>query len=198
MMPSRPAASMALDLVFESDKHIACHENKIARWGSNKDAFFNQPELLHQPRYIPDGLNHYPTVQFNGMQFLNLLGFSSPKGLPHTVLFVIKPKYGFILDIQQGPLSIDSRGISKCWQILEWIAHEAFSINGTTTLGADIYGLRHFFGGEVAFLGYKQGMLEPHTRQNLYDVLKQKYTLKDPECTLFSRPLQTVKKLLKR
>lgn len=163
---------MPLDLLFEADRQITLEGQFVRRWHpvKGKGAFLEQPEGKHQPKLIVSG--DQPVIRFDGKsQHLFFRAFGAEKG-PHTFIFACRTQSGLLFDSQHGGPTVPAP--KAHWQVYEVIQDSEMPINGETVLGANYYGNAGFLKGDIAAIGYKQGILARGQRQYIKKLFEAK------------------------
>ncbi len=199
MFTGKPAIVAAFDAYWQADSGVVLNGNRVGRWTAvDSDYFIDQPEMLLQPVYQANSINFMPSLRFQGLQHMAFANLWHETG-PHHFFFVVKPEAGRLLDCQRGPCSVDTRGLKKCWQVLEVTFDKSKPLTGTLMLGADHFGIWHYFRGNLAAFGYKKGPMTAASRKYIHSALLSQYAIEETACESWStRLLKPLQKLFKR
>jgi hypothetical protein len=172
--------SQIFDVYFKASVGVMLNGNRVGRWYAvNSLAYFDQYQVVHQPRFIPSAVAYAPALRFDGWQFMNLMGFEAPRN-PHTIFIVCKPNNnGFIFNAGGAMYRRVKRGQLKKWQVIEIVENTNADLSRSFVLGANQYGVWDFFSGDVAFIGYVAGIFEPHTTRYIHETLSAWYNIQD-------------------
>lgn len=163
------------DLIFDAEKNVTLHQNGVSRWEPLKGkGFFEQTAMVHQPEYLPNGVNGYPSLGFWGAQYMHARGIAGLKG-SHELLVVMRPHGGTLLDCQSG-VNLQTEG-GAGWELYDYITDTSTPINGSLVLGANYHGDSKFMIGVIAWIGYRNGVLPPRQRQFVHYHLRERFGL---------------------